>query len=591
MSPVEESPPFRQKKEFETRTFLYRIGATVAVFFALTLVIGNVIAGYHLEKLQADETEFLFRSIESGPLSFARLQSVELARQALERLMGSGSELARGVRSVEILGGEGFRYSYASWVGGETASAPPECLLRTERNYTYPDAVHAFRVGIGIDRCRFVRGFSEMRWVSIFLVLLLSCVMLSVLIFLFRPLFRSIRIAEKILREDASVSDLKKIPFLPIQRLASGAVQQMKRERELAQVRVAQQVGHDIRSPLSALEMVSYELPGIPEDRRMIVRNAIRRIRDIANLLSHRSPDWSSPPEEHGAKPLETVLVFPLLDELVSEKRFEFREKPGIDVEFDQDDACYGLSIRVDPLEFKRAVSNLINNSVEALDSKGGVVRIRAGKTDADEVFIEVADTGHGMSPDLLSRIGVRGMTFGKPGGSGLGLAHAKEFAARSGGRIAIESEPGAGTAVRILLPRAEAPEWFARDLRLDAGATVIVVDDEQTVHQVWKNRIETGGGNERGILVRSFFSPEAVRVFCREEFLDLEDPVFLVDYEISGPGGTTGLDLISGLGIESRSCLVTSHYAEPEIIAECVRRGVRMIPKSMSGFVPIRIA
>jgi signal transduction histidine kinase len=54
---------------------------------------------------------------------------------------------------------------------------------------------------------------------------------------------------------------------------------------------LASQVAHDIRSPLAALEMVNEELSALPEDLRLLVRNAVGRIKDISNNLleSNRS--------------------------------------------------------------------------------------------------------------------------------------------------------------------------------------------------------------------------------------------------------------------------------------------------------------
>ena len=64
---------------------------------------------------------------------------------------------------------------------------------------------------------------------------------------------------------------------------------------------------------------------------------------------------------------------------------------------------------------------------------------------------------------------------------------------------------------------------------------------------------------------------------------------LFLMDYEISG-STESGLDLIETLGIQKQSILVTSRYEEKNIRERCESLGVRLIPKSMSGFVPIEI-
>ena len=181
-------------------------------------------------------------------------------------------------------------------------------------------------------------------------------------------------------------------------------------------------------------------------------------------------------------------------------------------------------------------------------------------------------------------------MTFGKPGGTGLGLAHAKEFVDRSGGTLEIASEPGTGTQVRVLLPRSAPPAWFLSELRLPKQSTVIIVDDEEVLHQVWSRKIREAPGVKGAVDIRNFRSFDQLRAFYRAEYLDLENPFFLMDYEILGETGANGLDLISELGIEDRSCLVTSHDEDPAVIAGCVGLGVKMIPKSLSGMVPVFI-
>ena len=82
----------------------------------------------------------------------------------------------------------------------------------------------------------------------------------------------------------------------------------------------------------------------------------------------------------------------------------------------------------------------------------------------------------------------------------------------------------------------------------------------------------------------------EQFRAFFRSTYLDLDSVLFLVDYEIIGSGGVTGLDLIEECGISSQSILVTSRYEETSIRERCENLGLKIIPKSMSGFVPIEL-
>ncbi len=68
-----------------------------------------------------------------------------------------------------------------------------------------------------------------------------------------------------------------------------------------------------------------------------------------------------------------------------------------------------------------------------------------------------------------------------------------------------------------------------------------------------------------------------------------MDQTLFLMAFEIQNKS-ETGLDLIEELGIHSRSILVTGRFEEKQIRERCEQLGVPLLPKTMSGFVPIDI-
>ena len=157
--------------------------------------------------------------------------------------------------------------------------------------------------------------------------------------------------------------------------------------------------------------------------------------------------------------------------------------------------------VRVDPGQLEQVVMNLAVNARDAMPT-GGTLTIEVGGR-ADEVtrfddsgesqpgpyvVLSVSDTGHGIPPDVRPRIFEPFFTTKESGqGTGLGLATVYGIVRQSGGRIAVDSEVGTGTTIRVLLPAAEeaaAPaEPPAADAPPPAGReTVLLVEDEASV-------------------------------------------------------------------------------------------------------------
>ncbi|OGR77568.1 MAG: hypothetical protein A2X40_06710 [Elusimicrobia bacterium GWC2_65_9] len=365
-------------------------------------------------------------------------------------------------------------------------------------------------------------------------------------------------------------------------------------EKESAVRRIAEQVAHDIRSPLAALDSVLNDLSQLPEEKRVLIRSAVGRIRDIANNLIAKNRTAArvgsgSKPEAHEAEGESgsVQLLSGLVDSLITEKRLQFRSQLGVEIDSRLDPSSYGLFAAIPASEFKRVLSNLINNAVESLPGKGLVTIRLASSVDGTEIVVR--DSGQGIPPDVLARLGQRGETHGKPGGSGLGLHHARTSVESWGGSLTIDSEPGRGTTVAIRLPRARPPEWFVSEVAISPGASIVVLDDDSSIHQVWQERFESAHVKDHGVAILHFSTPAELRSWTRTDPRTAKDPLYLMDYELVGYR-ETGLSLAEELGIGARTILVTSRYEEKGVLADSLRLKARLIPKSLAGFVPMRI-
>jgi signal transduction histidine kinase len=242
--------------------------------------------------------------------------------------------------------------------------------------------------------------------------------------------------------------------------------------RQAALAKLSAQVAHDIRSPLAALESAMADVPQLPEEKRLLISGAAGRIRDIAEDLLQKNRGAAAACKPHGP-----CALLPLIQAVLAEKRAQFGGRGGVAIS-GPENAPAGAGARVNGPEFCRILSNLVNNAVEALE-RGGAVRV--GLTVSGGLaLVTVSDDGKGIPPEVLAELGRSGGTYGKAGGSGLGLYHARTTAESWGGRLDIISAPGKGTAVTLTLP--------AVPLR------AALLDDDALVRLNWTAAARTAG-------------------------------------------------------------------------------------------------
>jgi two-component system sensor histidine kinase AtoS len=106
-----------------------------------------------------------------------------------------------------------------------------------------------------------------------------------------------------------------------------------------------------------------------------------------------------------------------------------------------------------DEESLRSVFTNLIINSLQAIDGEGGSLTIRlAGERGDRYARIDIEDTGRGIAPENISQV-FEPYFSTKETGTGLGLAIVKKAVEDHGGTIAVESEPGRGTTFTITLP------------------------------------------------------------------------------------------------------------------------------------------
>ena len=144
-----------------------------------------------------------------------------------------------------------------------------------------------------------------------------------------------------------------------------------------------------------------------------------------------------------------------------------------------------GALVVGDATKLREVFTNLIFNAVDAMPA-GGTIRIRLRAT-AESVLIDVTDTGTGMSAETLRRCLDPFFSTKGERGVGLGLSVVHGIMEHHGGRVEIESELGAGTTIRLMLPTGSPASESGREDDGQTGAAVaalrlLAVDDDPSV-------------------------------------------------------------------------------------------------------------
>lgn len=217
-----------------------------------------------------------------------------------------------------------------------------------------------------------------------------------------------------------------------------------------------------------------------------------------------------------------------------------------------------------------------------------GVRKVDVENASLVELFVK--DNGKGIPRHVIEKLGMMGVSYGKTqteSGSGLGVYHAKKTAEFFEGSLQVESTEGKGTVVKIILPLAEAPRWFAGKINLTDKKYLVSLDDDISIHQIWSGRLQSLGFAD-GVHIK-FQSGEAFSNYVNANINNLKQTLFLVDFELLNQP-KTGLDLIEDLGIERYSILVTSRYEENSIQSRASSLRLSLLPKSLAGFVPFEM-
>ncbi|MGZ3808484.1 MAG: ATP-binding protein [Bacteriovorax sp.] len=287
--------------------------------------------------------------------------------------------------------------------------------------------------------------------------------------------------------------------------IATKISEEDKRQQELKFLQLSRKMFHDIRSPLASLNTIAQGMNFSQSIEEQIFKGSISRINDIANSL------LSTTQKQIIQLPLfqETSSV---IKEIIAEKKIEFANRELTLVFESTTDA----KAFFEPIEFKRILSNLINNSIEAANNSKISIQIKA-QLKEQSFLLDIIDNGTGIPQKILTKLGQEEISTKKKG-NGLGIKEAADSMKEWTGQLEILETSPAGTTIRLIFKaKVEVKQYY-------------LIDDDTLVRMTWESRAK-----KNGISLQTFNSHHA---FFEIKNSIPKDSVIFIDSELGNIKG-----------------------------------------------------
>ncbi len=361
------------------------------------------------------------------------------------------------------------------------------------------------------------------------------------------------------------------------QRQAHIRMEQQARLAALGQL--AGGIAHDfnnILTTLIGLAQLNLGAPGISPELRADLEQIVQQGQRAAHLVRQILDFGRRSISQKAALRLDSFLR-----DLIRLLRRTIPETIAIQTDFPPGD----YTLFADSTQIQQLIMNLVSNSCDAMPDGGRLTfRLRRMTTDAallarypmmrpgQYVHLQVADTGHGMSAEVLTHAFEPFFTTKDVGkGTGLGLAQAYGIVKQHDGYIFLDSQEGVGTEVHIYLPaqheQAEQPATAAEVARPGAGQIILVAEEEEMVRELMERMLARLG--YRASLARN--GAEALRIY---EAQAGEIAAVVADMVMPRMGGLELFERLREI-TPSLPVILTTGYSDSEDVDRLRKQGV----------------
>lgn len=277
-----------------------------------------------------------------------------------------------------------------------------------------------------------------------------------------------------------------------------------KRQSDLNFLKLSRKMFHDIRSPLASINTIAEGINFTQAAEEQIFKGSIKRINDIANsLLSTTKRQIIELPS--------FLEINPIIEELIAEKKIEFQSRK-LAFAFESTTKANAF---FEPIEIKRILSNLVNNSIEAANDEI-CIQLKTQLVD-QSFYLDIIDNGTGIPQNILAKLGQDEVSTKKKG-NGLGIKEAADSMKEWNGQLVILKTSPSGTTIRLIFnSQVEVKQHY-------------LIDDDELVRITWEAR-----ARKNGISLQTFNSHNK---FLEVKNTILKDSLIFIDSELGNIKG-----------------------------------------------------
>ena len=276
----------------------------------------------------------------------------------------------------------------------------------------------------------------------------------------------------------------------------------MQQERLRALGQMASGIAHDINNAISPVALYADLLlereGGVSDSGRGQLQVIRRAIGDVEQTVARMREFYRRRDSQLALVPVQVDQLIQQVLDLTRARWSDIPQQHGIAIVPSVKVELGMPNIMGVEAEIREALINLIFNAVDAMP-QGGALKLRTGvDPKTRNVFVEVGDDGVGMDEDTRRRCMEPFFTTKGERGTGLGLAMVYGIVQRHGAEIAVESEPGRGTTVRLAFSPQPSMvgevESLNRNVRLPFRIRILLIDDDPLLLRALRDLLEADG-------------------------------------------------------------------------------------------------